>query len=113
MGDAYRGLGNLVESESKLTKAILVQEELFAPGDPSLADTYRDLGKLYRDKGEYSKAQEYFNKAMSIFENSVGANHPQVARTLEECCKLYRVAGNEAELAKAEERIAQISHDQV
>jgi tetratricopeptide (TPR) repeat protein len=112
MGDAYRGLGNLVESEAKLTTAISVQEELFAPGDPTLAETFRDLGKLFRDKGDYEKAQNYFNKAMTIFENSVGANHPQIARTLEECCKLYKAAGNESELDKAEVRIAEILQHQ-
>lgn len=85
----YAEAGRLEEAEAAYRQVIEIQEAILAPGDPSLAITYNNMGKVYWRKKSFAKAEPLFLRARDIDLAAKGKTGPEYASRTNALGALY------------------------
>lgn len=101
LGVVYWNSGNKTTARSYLDRSLKIKENLLDSEDPSIADSYINIGLIYleedRPKEEYYEAISYFNKALNIYESIYGGQHTKVALCYGNIASVYSYLESYAE----------------
>lgn len=96
--------GELPEARRRIEQAIAIEEQLFPPDDPMLANRYSDLGLILRAQGELPEARRRMEQAIAIDERHFPPNHPTLASGYSNLATILHAEG---ELPEARRRVEQ------
>lgn len=75
VGDLYRGLGKLKESEDLYLRALTGTEKALGPEHALTLDTVRNLGTLYHYQSKLKEAEDRLERALTGTEKALGPEH--------------------------------------
>lgn len=83
LGDLDIEKGNDACSQEHFTKAFDIRRRILPADDPSLGDSYFNLGKIHRKKNEIKQGLGAFNKAIDIYSKNFNGDHPKIAACMD------------------------------
>jgi len=75
LGETYRELTNLKQSEKLHKDALLILEKHYGKDHPKIASILLALGRTYTESGNKKKAMSQFERALKIRESYFGPTH--------------------------------------
>ncbi|MEM6647258.1 MAG: serine/threonine-protein kinase [Bacteroidota bacterium] len=66
VGDVHGDLALFAEAESLLTEALALQQQLYGPATPEVAEVYEQLSYVYQEQDQYDKALDLSVQALAI-----------------------------------------------
>jgi tetratricopeptide (TPR) repeat protein len=95
-------------AEADLSRALKIEQSLYASDDMHLATVTNSLGDLYEAWGKPDKSEPACHQLVVILEKQFGPTNPSLARPLTSEAKALRALGRNAEAAAIEQRLATI-----
>jgi CHAT domain-containing protein/tetratricopeptide (TPR) repeat protein len=89
--------GKYAEAEYHFKWALAVLEKLHGQNDPSLTESFTDLGSFYFDHARYVLAEDYFRKALELRRSISDTVHSDFAHALMGLAAINRVRSNFSE----------------
>ena len=74
--------GRYEQAEPLYQRALRIEQQIWGPEHPQVAETLCDLAYLSYVLGQYQQAEPLFQRALSIWEHVLGPTHPALARPL-------------------------------
>jgi serine/threonine protein kinase/Tfp pilus assembly protein PilF len=90
LGILADAVGKPAEGESRLRRALAIEEKVLAPDDPQVARTVNSLGSTLWSQGRYREAEPLFVRALALKEQRLGPSHPDVATSAANLGVLYQ-----------------------
>jgi len=109
LGKFLRDLGLLSQALRPLERSLEIRESSLDPDDPSIGQSFHQLGGLYTQWKKFSTAETMYKQALEIKENAYGPEHPSVARELEALALLYLLQEKATQAEPLRRRATQIS----
>ena len=82
IGNAYRELGLLPESERHLRRAADLRRRVLGEEHPDTLSGDNNLGQLYREQGKYAEAEKVLTKVLETRQRVLGEEHPRTLITM-------------------------------
>jgi tetratricopeptide (TPR) repeat protein len=79
LGACYQGLGDAVQAQAMLSRALAMAEVVFGPGHPEVASVLNQLAAVYRSTGHEEEARRTSQRALQIFKRSFCTHAPATA----------------------------------
>jgi hypothetical protein len=99
IGQAYKGLGLLPESERHLSRALSLYTSAEGPRHPDTLDTAETLGELYRSLGRYPDAESLLDKTAAALRAAFGSSDPRTLHAVTGLASVYVAAGKSKQAA--------------
>jgi tetratricopeptide (TPR) repeat protein len=91
-------MGRYEEALVEMQEALDLEIKFLGSEHSSLADSYRDIGKLHMLQGKYEEALEMFEKSLEIDTQVLGSNnHPDIVLTKEFMGQVWKEMGKTSE----------------
>src|SRR5262249_15281809 len=94
LGSSLQSIGEVVEAEPVLERAVALQQKLLSPDDPSLGFSVGALGSLRVQQGRFDEAIGLQQRSVAILTKAYGPNHPGVALALHKLGSTYHRSGD-------------------
>jgi serine/threonine protein kinase/tetratricopeptide (TPR) repeat protein len=97
IGITLRTLGRFDAAEPNLRKALELRRSALAPGDPNIARSLYELGRLLHDEGKIPEAEKLYREAVDIADRSLPFGHGDTLASITNLGLLLREQGRTAE----------------
>jgi len=91
-------MGRYEEALVEMQEALDLEIKFLGSEHSSLANSYRDIGKLHMLQGKYEEALKMFEKSLEIDTQVLGSNnHPDIVLTKEFMGQVWKAMGKTSE----------------
>jgi tetratricopeptide (TPR) repeat protein len=82
LGTLYSEMGESVQAERELSRALALRERVLGPTSPEVGKTLNNLGTVYYLRGDLERALPIYRRALEVKEATLGHEHPELTSTL-------------------------------